>query len=115
MNTSSIASFARRVQLDVPLQIAVVRLQLVEERDALGDRHDEARAKLAEIFQQIERVGAVAQDMRFEFEMQVPASLPAIGRRQRRRLGDLSDRSRPVERHEALEVVEDALADDIVG
>ena len=107
---------AGRVQLDVPLQIAVFRLHLVEERDAVGDRHDEAGAELAKIFQQIERVRAVAKNVGFEFQVKVPAGLLALDGCERRCFRNLGDRSRRlIRRHEALEVVEDGFADDIVG
>ena len=106
------------VQRDIPFKIAIFRLQLFQHRNAVDDGNRKAGAELAEVVQEIERIGTVAEDMGVELHMQPPTGVSnrlggQLDRRRLRRRGRCCRRPR---RHDELpEIVEDRVANNRVG
>ncbi len=98
----------------IPFQVAVFRLQLIEQGDIVGHGDGETRPQLAEIIEQIERIGAVAEDVGIELQMQLPAGGTLLRNHRRfhfrRRLACRRGR-----RNEPPQIIQDCIANDGVG
>jgi hypothetical protein len=60
------------MQRHIPLQEAVLGLQLVKQRHIIREGHGEAGAELAQIIQQIERVRSIAENVAVKFQAKLP-------------------------------------------
>ena len=89
-------------------------IQFVEEGHIVGQRHHEAGTELSEVIEQVERIGAVAQDIGVELDVKLP-SAPDFQRGScRLRDGGLTGHL-IVRLHQAMKIGKDGVADDGVG
>ncbi len=79
MNTSSTASRGQGVQPDGPADEAVLGIERGERGHGAKIGNDLAGAEVAQLVEQAERVGAVAQDVGVEGDPDRPAGLPGGG------------------------------------
>ena len=102
------------VQRHIPFQKAVFGIEFVEKRHVLGQRHHEAGAELAEVVQQVERIGAVAKDVAVELDMKLP---PDPSHRRSRRCLDRRgfDFLVSLRFDQPMQVVEDGVSNNGVG